>query len=571
MITHITKGTTMEYRGSQNDTKPLNVANGSAFIEIETGAKYLYDAENSLWVQWNETGISDEQIQDAVDNYLEEHPVSGEDLIAREGISQLSEEIVEISDGKKRLGKYVSGSLDANGNLVANNTRRTLSDFYVPTNNEIINIEPSYSIILCRYNTSNVLMSRNIYTDSVAIEAGFKYKLSIFSASMTDYDNFPKYATVATNIKNSVEILQTDVANNKNDISSIFNGFVGLTWKSVAITNQGSESINRTRVSTDNYIPVEFKSIYSDIALHYNTYFYNKTDDGYEFVGANTFKDLDGDGVIDIPTKASHYRISISKDYTTAIDVDFGNHFFVVNNIGRCVTTPVKGCVSFVDDGGTTLIKSFLKPLFESNGKKFTASIVTDLIGSGDDGSGIYFLDWDDVRGLQDAGHEIASHSKTHANLTTLSNTEKFKELYESKKAINEQGVFCDYFTYPENAYDQYLTNVANTMYSAQIGGAEGNTYGYTAPLLTKQIRRIGLGAWQNYTTAQIKTFCENAKTNGTWIVFMIHSHAGGSTPNIPPEGNRQAIEAVFNHCIDIGLDVVTFGEGYRRFSQLLK
>lgn len=75
MITHITKGTTMEYRGSQNDVKPLNVANGSVFIEIESGAKYLYDAENSLWIQWNESGISDEQIQDAVDNYLEEHPV----------------------------------------------------------------------------------------------------------------------------------------------------------------------------------------------------------------------------------------------------------------------------------------------------------------------------------------------------------------------------------------------------------------------------------------------------------------------------------------------------------------
>lgn len=101
MITHITKGATMEYRGSQNDVKPLNVANGSVFIEIESGAKYLYDAENSLWIQWNEAGISDEKIQDAVDNYLEEHPVSGEDLIAREGISQLSESILEFRPGIK--------------------------------------------------------------------------------------------------------------------------------------------------------------------------------------------------------------------------------------------------------------------------------------------------------------------------------------------------------------------------------------------------------------------------------------------------------------------------------------
>lgn len=103
MITHITKGTTMEYRGSQNDVKPLNVTNGSVFIEIESGAKYLYDAENGLWVQWNETGISDEQIQDAVNNYLEEHPVSGEDLVAREGVSRLSESITDLQGTTKNL------------------------------------------------------------------------------------------------------------------------------------------------------------------------------------------------------------------------------------------------------------------------------------------------------------------------------------------------------------------------------------------------------------------------------------------------------------------------------------
>lgn len=107
MITHITKGTTMEYRGSQNDVKPLNVANGSVFVEIESGAKYLYDAENSLWMQWNETGISDEKIQDAVDSYLEEHPVSGEDLVARAGVSQLSESVDEIPKTYLKLQSFI--------------------------------------------------------------------------------------------------------------------------------------------------------------------------------------------------------------------------------------------------------------------------------------------------------------------------------------------------------------------------------------------------------------------------------------------------------------------------------
>ena len=31
------------------DTKPTNVPNGSECIEMDTGAKYLYDADTSTW------------------------------------------------------------------------------------------------------------------------------------------------------------------------------------------------------------------------------------------------------------------------------------------------------------------------------------------------------------------------------------------------------------------------------------------------------------------------------------------------------------------------------------------
>lgn len=40
----------IELRGLSTDTKPTNdIANGTTFIEIDTGKIYLYDAENELW------------------------------------------------------------------------------------------------------------------------------------------------------------------------------------------------------------------------------------------------------------------------------------------------------------------------------------------------------------------------------------------------------------------------------------------------------------------------------------------------------------------------------------------
>ena len=44
----------LELRGLSTDTKPItldgkDIANGTTFIEIDTGKIYLYDAENEQW------------------------------------------------------------------------------------------------------------------------------------------------------------------------------------------------------------------------------------------------------------------------------------------------------------------------------------------------------------------------------------------------------------------------------------------------------------------------------------------------------------------------------------------
>lgn len=45
------KANAMEYRGLSTDSKPTDVPNGSAFIEMNTGDVYLFDADGSSWVK----------------------------------------------------------------------------------------------------------------------------------------------------------------------------------------------------------------------------------------------------------------------------------------------------------------------------------------------------------------------------------------------------------------------------------------------------------------------------------------------------------------------------------------
>ena len=42
-----------EYRGLSTDTKPTEgVTTGSEFLEIDTGKRFCFDAENKTWYAW---------------------------------------------------------------------------------------------------------------------------------------------------------------------------------------------------------------------------------------------------------------------------------------------------------------------------------------------------------------------------------------------------------------------------------------------------------------------------------------------------------------------------------------
>ena len=46
-------GRTTEFYGKSTDTKPVDssVANGSVFVEMDTGKVYMFDAEDNEWIE----------------------------------------------------------------------------------------------------------------------------------------------------------------------------------------------------------------------------------------------------------------------------------------------------------------------------------------------------------------------------------------------------------------------------------------------------------------------------------------------------------------------------------------
>lgn len=83
-------------------------------------------------------------------------------------------------------------------------------------------------------------------------------------------------------------------------------------------------------------------------------------------------------------------------------------------------------------------------------------------------------LDWDEIRGAIDAGHEIGSHGLYHPKYSRLSKEELKQEIAGSKKIIEENiKTPVVSFSYPYNIYNKQIVGIvkeAGYKYAARNG-----------------------------------------------------------------------------------------------------
>lgn len=81
---------TDEYRGLSSDVKPTKVGNGSTMLEIDTGKRYMYDAEHDEWHVMPSEGGSGSGAVDSVNGKTGDVVLNASDVGAMEGITILS-------------------------------------------------------------------------------------------------------------------------------------------------------------------------------------------------------------------------------------------------------------------------------------------------------------------------------------------------------------------------------------------------------------------------------------------------------------------------------------------------
>ena len=210
-------------------------------------------------------------------------------------------------------------------------------------------------------------------------------------------------------------------------------------------------------------------------------------------------------------------------------------------------------------DDGYKSTKTAAKPILDEYGFVGSSAAISSVVGTTGD------MTAQDLRDLQAAGWDIASHSVTHPHMPTLSIAGARTELQKSKSALQAMGLTIDSFVWPYGDYNQSVIGLAQAglssapLYkSARSVESNDNAYG-TFPYALKVLELVN--------TTQIGKVQSWIKAGGRWGIFLMHDIV--NNPGDQYATSPAMLEAVAQLVANSGVSVINYRTGYRTFANI--
>lgn len=177
-------------------------------------------------------------------------------------------------------------------------------------------------------------------------------------------------------------------------------------------------------------------------------------------------------------------------------------------------TRPETAIISVTfDDGWSSIYKNGL-PLF----KKYNLP-TTQFVISGQSIKRVNnYMTFEQLSKMQNAGHEISSHSLKHCNLSTLSADDLSYDLSTSKSLLQDKKLNTEGIAYPYGSYSPQVGSKAQTLYSYARTTDEGYNDSYVDRYLIKT-----QNVDSDTTIQEVNSWIEYAKQNRLWLIFVYH------------------------------------------------
>ncbi|MFW3147152.1 MAG: polysaccharide deacetylase family protein [Thermoplasmatota archaeon] len=190
------------------------------------------------------------------------------------------------------------------------------------------------------------------------------------------------------------------------------------------------------------------------------------------------------------------------------------------------------GALSLTFDDGLNSQAVNASPLMTVMDINGTFFITTDNVGIP------YGAQWSEWQNAADNGHEIASHTITHPDLTGCTPEELRDEVVLSKRIIEENisGVSCETFSYPMGSFNDTVADLVREHYVA----ARMDRHNISGPPLPAasdppdlhSVVPVNFG--MSNSEEELNGLADLTVSSGGWLVEMIHAIGNGGYDPVP-------------------------------------
>ncbi|MGZ3460242.1 MAG: polysaccharide deacetylase family protein, partial [Archangium sp.] len=216
-----------------------------------------------------------------------------------------------------------------------------------------------------------------------------------------------------------------------------------------------------------------------------------------------------------------------------------------------------KGTVSITLDDGWPSQFTAARPALNARGIPATYFLITEGIRNGWAG----YMTVSQIQTLQAEGNEIAAHTMTHPDLTTLSAAQMETELRDSQAWLASQFNLASVpdFASPYGKYNASVLATIQKYYASHRTVNGGQNFKDSNVL---QLRAYDVTSSVSVDT--VRTWLDSAAADKSWVILLFHQLVSG-TPSQSTEFNTANFAAILDYVKAKGLDTVTVHQGVAR------
>lgn len=191
---------------------------------------------------------------------------------------------------------------------------------------------------------------------------------------------------------------------------------------------------------------------------------------------------------------------------------------------GRSFDQPL---ITIITDDGRIEDLTTIKPIVDALEVKYCLAATSNAAAS----PGTNSLSLEQLKMFEDEGHEILSHSRSHPNLTAISDEDLDNEMRLSKEYFDSNGLNVNSFAVPQGIYNDKVKLAAQKYYrSARVSHGIYNqppieTFELKSIWFTNSSETDSRSGYPRNSFEHYKYFIDTAVENKWWLIISTHAN----------------------------------------------